>query len=274
MPARLADNPYNDPDYKDRLQQLPIAERERLLNGDWNIPDDGELFQRNWFTLIEPHQVPDKTVTVRYWDLAATEPSAGNPDPDWTVGVRLELDPKGKLYYLTDIVRIRKAAGSVEEIVRRTAERDGKQVAIVIEQEGGAAGKAIINHYTSDVLRGYNVRADRPSGHKYVRAQPVAAAAENGLIRLVRGAHTTAFLDELSSFPNGRHDDCVDALAGAHDRVTKLPARGFRSYVARGRIPSATETHLSRDRLYTGHGDPIEELAAHVGARYFGNTKR
>ncbi len=40
---------------------------------------------------IEPHQLPARTVTLRYWDLAASEPSAGYPDPDYTVGLLLEL---------------------------------------------------------------------------------------------------------------------------------------------------------------------------------------
>ena len=55
----LADNPHLDQTtYVDTLAQLPTAERERLLHGDWEIPDDGELFQRDWFTLIEPHHCP------------------------------------------------------------------------------------------------------------------------------------------------------------------------------------------------------------------------
>src|SRR5215213_5580888 len=39
--------------YAGTLAHLPTAERERLLNGDWEIPDDGELFRREWFEIIE-----------------------------------------------------------------------------------------------------------------------------------------------------------------------------------------------------------------------------
>jgi hypothetical protein len=45
LPSRLADNPhieyntYNT--YAATLAGLPPAERERLLSGDWEIPDDG-----------------------------------------------------------------------------------------------------------------------------------------------------------------------------------------------------------------------------------------
>ena len=39
LPSRLADNPYLDrTEYEARLAALPLAERERLLHGDWEIP--------------------------------------------------------------------------------------------------------------------------------------------------------------------------------------------------------------------------------------------
>lgn len=190
------------------------------MNGNWQIANDGELFKREWFPLIEPHEVPANTIGVRYWDLAATEPSGANPDPDWTVGLRLELHPETGVFYITDIVRERKAAGAVEQLVATTADNDGSLVRIVIEEEGGASGKAISHRYQSQILRGYTVRSDRPTGAKDVRARPVAAAAENGLLRLVRGRHTTQFLDELTAFPHSKHDDLVDALAGAHNDLS------------------------------------------------------
>jgi predicted phage terminase large subunit-like protein len=221
LPSWLVDNLHLDQSaYTATLTHLPTAERERLLNGNWEIPNDGELFKRDWFPIIDRDDVPASTTAVRYWDLAATEPSAGNRDPDWTVGLRLDLHPATGVFYITDIVRVRHAAGSIEQLVAATAHSDGREVRIVIEQEGGASGKAVTDRFLSHVLRGYSCSSDRPSGAKDVRARPVAAAAENGLLRLVRGRHTSEFLDELTAFPHAKHDDCVDALAGAHAQVS------------------------------------------------------
>jgi hypothetical protein len=64
----------------------------------------------------------------------------------------------------------------------------------------------------------------------------VAAAAENGLVKLVRNRHASAFLDEVTAFPHGRHDDCVDALAGAHSDVARYGGIATLS-VPRGQIP-------------------------------------
>jgi predicted phage terminase large subunit-like protein len=93
--------------------------------------------------------------------------------------------------------------------------------AIGIEQEPGAAGLALGERYTRHLLRGYRVFAERVTGGKLIRAQPVAAAAENGLIKLVRGRHSEELLDELTAFPHGAHDDCVDALSGAHSLLVR-----------------------------------------------------
>jgi predicted phage terminase large subunit-like protein len=223
LPSRVADNPHLDTQtYLETLAELPTAERERLMHGDWEIPDDGELFHRDWFCLIEPHQLPDSEVqAVRYWDLAATEPSAANRDPDWTVGLRLEWHRKTGDFFVTDIVRERKGPGAIEELVRATAKRDGSDVHVLIEQEPGAAGVQAAERYKRHVLSGFIVTTERVSGDKGTRARPVAAAAENGLVKLVRGRHAHAFLDELTAFPHGKHDDCVDALSGAHEAVTR-----------------------------------------------------
>jgi predicted phage terminase large subunit-like protein len=269
LPSRMIDNPHIAyENYAATLANLPPADRERLLHGNWDVPDDGELFQRDWFKIIEPHQLPETTAKLRYWDLAASEPSPGNPDPDYTVGLLLELDPKTGVFYISDIVRTRKSAGAIEQLVLATAHRDGQAVAVVIEQDAGGAGKALSDRYTRHLLRGYNARRHRPTGPKFVRAQPVAAAAGNGLIRIVRGRHTSAFLDELSSFPNGRHDDCVDALAGAHQHVAKLPRHPLRSSLPRGRIPTGAE--IAANNLHRVYGnDAIDQIAARLGARIY-----
>jgi len=261
LPSRFTDNPHLDQNtYRQRLLELPPAERQRLLHGDWEITDDGELFQRDWFTIIEPQQLPDPTTTtqLRYWDLAASEPSTANPDPDYTVGLLLNYESTSGIYYIADLIRVRKSAGEIERLVAATAKRDGYATAIVIEQDAGGAGKALTHRYTTQLLTGYNARADRVTGSKQIRAQPAAAAAENGTIRIVRNQHTTALLDELTSFPQGRHDDIVDALAGAHRNIQRHTKHPLRTYVPRGQLPTTDQTianHL-RNNVY-GYTIPI-----------------
>jgi predicted phage terminase large subunit-like protein len=242
LPSRLADNPYLDrAEYESRLSELPLAERERLLHGDWEIPDDGELFQRGWFELLEREELPAGMRAVRFWDLAGSEPSSANRDPDYTVGLRLELDRSSGCFYISDIVRERKAPGAIEQLVTATAARDGDEVTIGIEQEPGAAGVALVQRYIRHLLCGYRVFGERVTGGKLIRAQPVAAAAENGLVKLVRSRRSEELLDELTAFPHGGHDDCVDALSGAHSLLVRRGRGQMTVHVPRGRIPVAAD---------------------------------
>ena len=49
---------------------------------------------------------------------------------------------------------------------------------------------------------------------------PLSAAAEAGNVKLVIGDWNKDFLDEAEVFPNGRHDDMVDAVSGALTMIT------------------------------------------------------
>jgi predicted phage terminase large subunit-like protein len=65
------------------------------------------------------------------------------------------------------------------------------------------------------MLAGYRIVATPETGAKTVRAMPVASQVSAGTVAIRRAAWNTAFLDELASFPHGRKDDQVDALARA-----------------------------------------------------------
>lgn len=220
VPARMDDNPHLDvAEYEKTLAELDPVTREQLRNGDWSARTEGGLFKREWFRIVD--EAPAGARRVRRWDFAATASRPG-ADPDWTVGA-LVAEHEGR-YTVIDVRRAQLAPHGVEQLIRQTAELDGKDVEIYLEQEPGSAGIALIDHYRRHVLQGYAVYADRVTGDKTSRARPVSAAASAGNIDLVRGAWVPEFLDELEAFPGGSHDDQVDALSGA---IEKLSSGGW-----------------------------------------------
>lgn len=208
--ALMGDNPYLDQkSYENALLKLDFVTREQLKSGNWDVHSSG-IFKREWFEIID--QAPGGKKRIRYWDLAATEEKPGK-DPDWTVGALL-TEHEGR-YYILDIKRIRATPGRVENLIKQTAELDGRNTEIWMEQEPGSSGVNTIDHYARVVLKGYVFRGQRSTGSKIERASPVSAAAEAGNIKIVKGAWITNFLDEIESFPTGSHDDQTDALSGA-----------------------------------------------------------
>jgi predicted phage terminase large subunit-like protein len=97
------------------------------------------------------------------------------------------------------------------------AEADGKSTAIVSEQEPGSAGVTVVD-YLSRLLAGFFYKGVRSTGSKVDRALPLAAQAEHGHVKLVRGLWNEELLSEFELFPYGRHDDAVDSASLAFSR--------------------------------------------------------
>jgi len=188
-------------------QQDPLASMLGLVN-------------RTWFPTIDvpPHRL--RLEMVRHWDLASTQ-EAG----DWTVGALIAKDLQFPLTYILDIQRAQLSPLGVENLVRATAERDGRDVKIRIEEEPGASGKAVTDHYIRDVLPEYDVKGVRATGPKEARARAFLAAAEAGRVRLLKAPWNDAMIEEFMTFPNGDHDDQVDAVCGGYNELYQRKAR-------------------------------------------------
>lgn len=238
VPAKLTDNPGIDVDsYRQSLSRLSPVERLRLEQGDWWSTALGSSFQRKHLqdSMIEPAAVPEFSPgakAVRFWDLAASEPTESYKDPDYTVGT-LALYDNG-IFYVMDVQRFRHRPDKVEELIAKTAAEDGKMVAIRMEQEPGSAGKSLASQYSRFILPGYDFRAIPSSGDKILRSQPFASAVANGNVRVLVSHWNSNWMDELTSFPEAvAHDDQVDSVASAYTFLTGLgnPKRKVRIIV-------------------------------------------
>lgn len=118
--------------------------------------------------------------------------------------------------------------------MRRTAEQDGHDVSIYMEQEPGSSGKSMIDYYRRKVLAGYAFFGVKTTGNKVDRAQPVSSQAQGNNILLVRSAWNDALLSELEAFPTeGVHDDGPDALFGAMEQLFSRSAQGHVDFAQR-----------------------------------------
>lgn len=225
VPSKLTDNPGIDADsYRQALQALDPIERRRLEEGDWWSTTLGTMFERESIVIIDNSDIPTVTSAaraVRFWDLAATEPSQATPNPDWTVGTLMLFD--SGIAYILDVKKIRAKGEKVEQFVAQTAYEDGIGVSIRMEQEPGSAGKALVDQYARYVVPGHDFQGIRSTGDKITRARPFSAAVANGNVRVVRGTWLSDWMDELSSFPEAcDHDDQVDSAVGAFTYLTGL----------------------------------------------------
>jgi phage uncharacterized protein (putative large terminase), C-terminal domain len=208
-----------DPGYLSNLKALPRVERERLLGGNWKIRASAGLFFRRDQVEVIDSLPADITARVRYWDRAATEKTQDN-DPDWTAGVRMSRDSKG-VYYVEHVSRFQGSPAKVEASIKNIASADTDECPIIIEQDPGQAGKAEAGYHVRN-LAGYDVKAETVTKNKIVRASPFSSQWEVGNVKIVRGSWNEDFFVELESFPEGAHDDQVDAASGAFKYLSNV----------------------------------------------------
>ena len=249
IPANVRDNRIlleKDPAYLSNLKALPLVERARLLDGNWNIrPAAGNFFRRSWFG--EPLEAaPTDIITrCRFWDRAATEKRTGN-DPDASCGVLLGKDSRG-VYYVLDVVKLFATPRAVETEMLRCAKMDGKQTTIGYAQDPGSAGVQEAQS-TARFLDGFNVRFHPATGSKETRAKPISAQCEGGNVKILGALLNDEFLRELENFPIGGHDDAVDALSGAHSMLG-APTGGFTGRDVRALTDLLVQDRVAIERL-------------------------
>lgn len=220
IPSKITDNRIlmeKDPAYVANLHALSRVDRERLLNGNWNIrATAGTMFRREWFPVLDA--VPAGWVSaIRFWDRAGTKPNEQNKDPDWTRGLKLLRYPDGT-FLVADLKSLRDTPGQVESLIKNVASHDSQNVRVMSQQDPGSAGVFEKDHFIR-MLAGYDVSTMVTSKDKVTRAKPVSAQAEVGNIRVLRAPWNAEFFGELENFPDGAHDDIVDVLSGAFNEL-------------------------------------------------------
>lgn len=207
----------SDPGYLANLQALPRVERAQLLDGNWNIrPTAGMYFTRSDFEVVDA--APACVKWVRAWDQAGTKRDKKNKDPDWTAGLKMGKTEDGR-YVIADVDRFQENPGTVNRRIKNNADQDGKATRVRLAQDPGQAGKSQARSQTS-MLSGYDVSVKPVTGDKETRAKPLSSQVENGNVMVVRAAWNDAFFTEMENFPDGAHDDQVDAASDAFDELS------------------------------------------------------
>ena len=256
------DNPFLPTEYDVTLRGIYTkAFARQELDGQF-VDLSGGLFHREWFKPIA--QVPVQFDRVcRFWDMAATPVTEASPDPDWTAGVKVGY--KAGQWYIIDAQHDRLTPMGNRDLVWRTMVLDGAGVISAMEEEGGSSGKSLVDVYRREVFIGHNFKSIKPTTSKWLRAQPLAAAAEAGNVFILSAPWNEAFLDEMASFSEKcAHDDLVDASAGAMN-VIRESLGGKMLFVPGAQTALDSERRKLDDTIrqqYEGISDPKEKLAA------------
>jgi predicted phage terminase large subunit-like protein len=152
----------------------------------------------------EERDVPDGGMIVQSWDTAVKT----SAHCDYSAGVTLCV-ADGR-YFVLDVVRRRAEYPLLKRMVREAAERF-RPDAVLIEDK--ASGQALLQECRTD---GLPLRAIMPKQDKVTRFLRTSAVFERGGVLLpVAAPWLDAYRHELTSFPQGEHDDQLDATVQA-----------------------------------------------------------
>lgn len=245
-----------EPLFPERYDLNALVERQITLGTYWfnamyqQDPRDesAKLTNVDWLQYVDSIANADRCRYVRVWDFASTA-GAG----DYTVGTLAALDDQTEHMTLCNIIRKQISANSIQETVRKTALADGHNTIIYIEQEPGASGKLLFEHYKNNVLPEFTVMPIPATENKVVRAQPFLAACEAGKVSLLRGAWNELFAKEFEDFPDGDNDDQVDTAANAYERLSRRRSKagtfGRNTGTPKPKMPGLKKSTFGRKAL-------------------------
>jgi len=194
-------------------ESLAMLEQIRRTIGEYNFagqdqqapaPLGGGLVKAAWFRHCAQDEMPGQFErVVQSWDTAskATELNDFSVCTSWGI--------LGKDLYLLDVLRRRMEYPELKRAVREQYARFRPSVVLI---EDKASGTQLIQELIAEGL--YAVTRYQPQSDKVMRMHAQTAMIENGFVHLPDAAPWLAqYLHEITTFPNGRHDDQVDSTA-------------------------------------------------------------
>lgn len=169
-------------------------------------PADGILFKRANFRLYKKTGLPPRfDIIIQSWDCTFKDASTS----DYVVGQ--VWGKKGVESYLLDMVRGQWSFTDTVRQIRLISEKFPLCNQKLIEDK--ANGSAIIDTLRKEIP---GIIPVSPTESKESRAAAVSYVVEAGNVYIPEDfAMMAEFMDEVTVFPNGRHDDIVDALTQA-----------------------------------------------------------
>ena len=162
--------------------------------------------------LVKPEHItmavaPARLPVVLGVDLAISEKDTA----DWTAIVAMSRDAVTGIIYVVGAERFRCGFNEALERIKGAAMRY-KPAMIAIEQVQFQA--AVVQELSRTTK--FPVRGVRPDRDKITRFAPLLTRYEQGMVRHDPSGVPAWFRDELLSFPDGPHDDGVDAAVYAY----------------------------------------------------------
>jgi len=189
---RRTQGEYN---FAGQYQQAPAPLGGGMVKSDWfrtycfiESPRNFQLILQSWDTANKPSELSDFSVCTT-WGLM------------------------GPHVYLLNVYRKRVDYPELKRAVREQADMFGPRVILI---EDKASGTQLLQELVREGV--HAAQSYKPTMDKVMRLHSVCSTIENGFVYLPEKAPwLQEFLHEITTFPNGKHDDQTDSTSQALD---------------------------------------------------------
>lgn len=182
------DNPYKDKDYIKRLSLLSESKRRRFIEGEYSL-DSGLLWKRAWVKY--ENQIPESLFRV----VVAVDPSGSELGDE--IGI-IVVGLFEEFFYVLDDFSLHGSPKTWSMEVAAAYEKWNADLVVAEKNFGGDMVESTIRSAKRDM----NIKLITSSRGKIVRAEPVSALYERGLV-----FHRTQFNeleDEMCTYEPGK----------------------------------------------------------------------
>ncbi len=232
---------------RDRMEQIKVDVGSRVFNALYQqrpSAAEGQLFKRSWWKYYS--NLP--TVIQKIISIDATFKESDTSD---FVSIQVWGKRAADLY-LIDRIKARMDFVTTIQTIRNIVKKHPDASMKLVEDK--ANGSAIISMLRREIG---GIIAVNPQGGKVARANAISPHIESGNVFLPEDKPWISdFVEECSAFPNGKHDDDVDAMTQALNRFIYHSASIPK--IADEDNPTQQEKHQKMVRAMTGKAAPKE----------------
>jgi predicted phage terminase large subunit-like protein len=175
-------------------------------------PDEGGEWRKDWFNIINKAEMPNDVQWEMFIDGAYTKDTRNDP-----TGIQISGKSNDNLYILKSIDKYLEMPELKSFIVSFV-----KSCGVHINQilvEPKASGKSLVQLLRRET--NYNVselKTDFVRFSKIERARASSPFIEGGRVYLIKDGWNDAYLQQVGTFPNAKHDEHIDVTAYAIER--------------------------------------------------------
>lgn len=198
----------------EELEAIRQADRYTFAGQYMQIPapDEGGEWRKEWFNIINKSELPGGIHWEMFIDGAYTKDTRNDP-----TGIQISGAKNGNLYILKSIDKYLEMPELKSFIINFVKTCGVNITQIMVEPK--ASGKSLVQLLRRETnFNVSEIKTDFVKFSKIERARASSPFIEGGRVYLVQDTWNDGYLQQVSTFPNAKHDEHIDVTAYAIER--------------------------------------------------------